>query len=632
MEQETPYKDIRFQPGDVVTINAGGCVQTGGSGATWKSYVNPLGGSADHLYSGTIYIPGVMPPGGNAYPRIAGFLKKSMPIPKNLSPYVTADLFLNLGYQDDQYGDNGYWSHDNGDQDQCNYVGPASVTIEVTTPATPAPTPDSSNSLCDNCPTLPPGAKPFDEIWDPNNEDVNGLPFNPFWAYQIQRLNQGTAYSNDINPDFQIICGPAFPDEKTIDTGKLKSICTSQSPTADLSNSDVGGPLWGYYCAGQPLAGHLEWYISTITGVLSWDNFSGTIILQDDDFNFKLTGRSPLSAANGSSLGLEFRADESIDGFSSAFWTSVRNDGENGNDSGVRSYVDGKFCVVTGLLGIDAVHGGATELHPVYSMAILSSVTTSKGGGIDETWEIFLTNTGVGGGCSTNAQHQWPGIADSTSGNSWYLISLPWPSGATASNLVAHDFRGAMAGTFVWQSNWDYLGFQLQTGDSIDGSITIHYNTSSDSRAAEVRRASVSIREPVKEGVSWNDVMQKMDPAIRQKLEQVRPPLSTVRAPSRPHSVRLTLDSSPATAEKLQALITQARRHPPQRARVVPNPSLQSQTTKVEQTIRDIVAGSPSPIREATPPSVTSTLPPIKLRPGEATSPNAAPSLTPSRK
>jgi hypothetical protein len=67
VQPATEYKQIRFQPGDEVTISAGGCVQTGGSGKTWKSYTNPLGGDADHLYSGTIYIPGAMPPGGNAY-------------------------------------------------------------------------------------------------------------------------------------------------------------------------------------------------------------------------------------------------------------------------------------------------------------------------------------------------------------------------------------------------------------------------------------------------------------------------------------------------------------------------------------------------------------------------------------
>ena len=37
----TPLPSITFKPGDTVTIGAGGCVQTGGSGSTWKSYTAP---------------------------------------------------------------------------------------------------------------------------------------------------------------------------------------------------------------------------------------------------------------------------------------------------------------------------------------------------------------------------------------------------------------------------------------------------------------------------------------------------------------------------------------------------------------------------------------------------------------
>src|SRR5947207_2818943 len=48
---------VTFRPGDLVTIAAGGCVQTGGWGSTWKRYVDPKGPKADRLYHGTIWIP-----------------------------------------------------------------------------------------------------------------------------------------------------------------------------------------------------------------------------------------------------------------------------------------------------------------------------------------------------------------------------------------------------------------------------------------------------------------------------------------------------------------------------------------------------------------------------------------------
>ena len=49
---------------------------------------------------------------------------------------------LTLGYEDetDGYGDNGYWSHDDGTQGQCAAVGEAFLTLAITRPAMPATT------------------------------------------------------------------------------------------------------------------------------------------------------------------------------------------------------------------------------------------------------------------------------------------------------------------------------------------------------------------------------------------------------------------------------------------------------------------------------------------------------------
>jgi hypothetical protein len=53
---------VGVRPGDIVTVvNAGGCVQTGGSGAIWKRYVNPDASDAPNLYHGLVGIAGVLP-------------------------------------------------------------------------------------------------------------------------------------------------------------------------------------------------------------------------------------------------------------------------------------------------------------------------------------------------------------------------------------------------------------------------------------------------------------------------------------------------------------------------------------------------------------------------------------------
>ncbi len=128
-QKQTNYPQITFAPGDTVSIDAGGCVQTGGVGPTWKRYVNPSGPNAGHLYHGLISIPGVT----NGLVRIQDFgLNNVHQIPTTLPAGVSrANLFLQLGYEDDGYGDNGYYRHDNGTGDQCKNSVDAFVIISI---------------------------------------------------------------------------------------------------------------------------------------------------------------------------------------------------------------------------------------------------------------------------------------------------------------------------------------------------------------------------------------------------------------------------------------------------------------------------------------------------------------------
>jgi hypothetical protein len=119
----TEYPAIKFEPGDVVTIHADGCVQSGGHGDTWKQYVVPLTGGGDHdnMYYATLSIDGVNPVG--VPQRLAHFVDTPIVIPRA--------AHLRLGYVDDGYGDNGYYSHDNGVRDQCKNVGEVTVTVRI---------------------------------------------------------------------------------------------------------------------------------------------------------------------------------------------------------------------------------------------------------------------------------------------------------------------------------------------------------------------------------------------------------------------------------------------------------------------------------------------------------------------
>ena len=135
----TRYRDIKIYPGDQVAIKADGGVQTGGQGKTWKLYVKPRGDNTDRFYHGLIHIPKGSTPSFTTSPtvkepdlnmvRIQDVMDKGgkFTVPNDLpNPFL-----LVLGYEDDIYTDNGYFNHDDGTEDQCKNVGPATISITI---------------------------------------------------------------------------------------------------------------------------------------------------------------------------------------------------------------------------------------------------------------------------------------------------------------------------------------------------------------------------------------------------------------------------------------------------------------------------------------------------------------------
>jgi hypothetical protein len=84
--------------------------------------------------------------------------------------------------------------------------------------------------------------------------------------------------------------------------------------------------------------------------------------------------------------------------------------------------IDGKYAIITGLMGFDCEHDCGAELHPVYALAI-----RVKDDPADEVWAIFVRNWGNEGYCGTS-QHLLPLTS--------YTFRLPWRPGASAVNVV----------------------------------------------------------------------------------------------------------------------------------------------------------------------------------------------------
>ena len=161
------YPQITYKPGDRIYITASGCVQTGGFGKTWKRYNTPLGSSSNFLYSGLVYLPGVWPwrggittyPNtwtwdGNDVKRIGDAESRGSQggfVVANDQGYGTNWLHLWLGYEDNNYSDNGYSNHDDGVDNQCpnwpdGKSNNAYVTVKIITPVNQQNPPVPPNS------------------------------------------------------------------------------------------------------------------------------------------------------------------------------------------------------------------------------------------------------------------------------------------------------------------------------------------------------------------------------------------------------------------------------------------------------------------------------------------------------
>jgi hypothetical protein len=351
------YPQITFSPGDHVTVQAGGCVQTGGTGKTWKRYVNPSGPNSDRLYHGLIQIPGLH----SDLVHIAGVVTQSVDIPATLNPQGAV---LRLGYEDDNYSDNGYWGHDVGTENQCRGVGNAFVVLTIAHGAIGGT----------------PRAAPFDLVFTAT--DANGFPLNPVWAWQ--RDHPGSL----PDADSQCFALPGIFSNNQ---------CTTQSPSID----DPSG--WnGFWCgegAQHSIHGHVNWMPATWQGSVFWDGHSspGT----DDDYNINLIppAGEGLTVSSEGHIHSEFDSDETIDHFHTPWWNSFHAAVDR-DDASERAMIDGRFAIVIGLAGLDCEHGCATELHPVYALAI--HVNDNP---LDDTWAIFVRNWGNEGYCS---QYQHP--------------------------------------------------------------------------------------------------------------------------------------------------------------------------------------------------------------------------------
>ena len=453
----TAYPSITFQPKDQVVLAAGGCVQTGGSGATWKRYVDPSGEDSSKYYFGEIWIPGIT---GVMQPIEGAIAANPLYVPPGTS---TDNLFLRLGYSDDDLSDNGYYDHDDGTENQCagQAGGAAWVTLTITHNVDP---PTSSGEVA-----------PFDLFW--GQADSNGIPLEAIWGESVNHRRDPANHPS------------ALPGDDICATPWLLP-CTTQAPTLDMAS----WPNTWVSCdwLGGPLVGHANWGPGTYQGTLRWESKSNAGA--DDDYSINLTTPDNDGATAGRSEGyhIEFDSDETVDHFGSVWWNSFQTAVDIDEPTAAQEIKD-KFAVVTGLVDLDCAHPCSGELHPVYALFIRTSDDPAH-----ETWAFFVRNWGNEGGCASD-NHQLLLDGDK------YTVTLPWLPGGTSVGLSTYDIKTnsdavSVTGPIPVPGAGVKLIFQLdrpENQSSVDGMIQFKWTTTRVFGGAPV--VVEGLRAPVRE-------------------------------------------------------------------------------------------------------------------------------------
>ena len=445
---------------------------------------------------------------------------------------------------------------------------------------------------------------PFDLVWDINTGvDANSLPLNPRWRFQVD--NHG------LLPDFREFCADAILDQRNPVRSKLAQKCTSQAPTVDLAAHGIPCAFGG---ADEVLEGHLNWALATVVGSIHWSGKDWN----DGDLNLELT--RPDHAAetilnNGTEYGLhiEFKESETIKDFRSPFWVNFYNGGpfDSPNSSPnmiTRNSIEGAPAVVTGLLGLDGVHGGYTELHPVFSLAIRTKEQAVQGG-MDRSWAFFLRNSGTEGCCSSLV-HQWPGLkkpGDLPGNWTWYFIQLPSPAGATSVSVQTGGSQvwsnaSNVTGPIISQDpQWTYLGFTLPDPASkaaVDGEISLHYVVPTLTGAPPRMRATAPVLKPlIPRGDDWEDVRKSIrNPADLKRLDEALRASQLVAVKPRPHTIRLPIVAV-ASIPAHQRLVGPGHNGVLIRTRAVADPSDAASREQLDQNVRKIIPKKILPVK-----------------------------------
>jgi hypothetical protein len=231
----------------------------------------------------------------------------------------------------------------------------------------------------------------------PRWDDLNNIPKNPFWGYQVtdcaipsphRQCPQGTMPI----PSMRFWGRGRQPPAEYWYTGDAP--CTHIRVTDDSS----------FWCGP-----HIDFGPVTYEGRLRWEGYSGRNLLGDDDYQIKIYRTEPpdddraMYSGSEDHIEIEFNAGETVDvyGPDVRWWRDLKNAVDQ-SDASAGRILDGREAIIIAPADLDGSHDYSVELHPAWLFMIRVATGSSS-----DDWAFFVRNWGNKGGCGSD-DHQLP--------------------------------------------------------------------------------------------------------------------------------------------------------------------------------------------------------------------------------
>jgi hypothetical protein len=209
--------------------------------------------------------------------------------------------------------------------------------------------------------------------WD----DLNNMPKNPFWGYQV--TNCGMPDNPHGIPDPYVQC----PQGTGASGWSFFPACTH----IQVTYSDA--LVCGY---------HVDFGPVMYEGIIRWEGFSGRNFWDDEDYEIDIFRDDAAMYSHSNHIEIEFDHDETVGAYSQVIrWWHHFEDAVVRSDAAAGWIIDDHKVIIIAPADLDAEHGFSPELHPAWVFMVRDSTSPNT-----DDWAFFVRNWGNKGFCGTD--------------------------------------------------------------------------------------------------------------------------------------------------------------------------------------------------------------------------------------